>query len=688
MNELFKLFGTIAINNAGANKAIDETGQKANRLHNITQKAFNGIGKAAVACGKAVAAGLAVSAAAVGALMKASIGNYAEYEQLVGGVETLFKDSSDAVMKYAKNAYKTAGLSANDYMSTVTSFSASLLQGLGGDTAAAAEMANLAITDMSDNANKMGTDMGMIQNAYQGFAKQNYTMLDNLKLGYGGTQSEMARLINDSGVLGDTIKVTAETVNEVSFSKIIEAIHVVQTEMGITGTTAKEATETISGSFNTWKSSWTNLMTGMADDENIEPLVDAFFDAGQTVLKNIGKVLPKIGKNIAETMRIAGQHVRTLWTQELWPEIQKFAKVNFGIDLPEWSEIETQVSIWWSSISEGMKGLVDNASGIFASLGSIISQIFPDISTLGTLLSNTTTNVKSFAEDVTGLINDILAWVSENKETMYLIETAIAAAIVAFAPLQAIIAVIIANWNTIAAAIDLAIGAIGEFFTQTIPEAWKKFVHEIGKWWYDNVFSVVNLVATAIDDFFTKTIPEAWKTMVEGIQTWWNDHVVTPINNAIAAVQAFLGIDSEKTVTVNVKTNIDNMPINDIRDLIGGQLYGEIPGINYTDGGDQGTGHAHGLDYVPKDNYRARLHLGEMVLPRNEAEHYRKGGSSPDMGGLEAAISNLIALTQQVVSNTAAGNSIYLDGGVLVGRTARLMDAELGNITGRKGRRV
>ena len=179
---------------------------------------------------------MTAAASGVAFLTKSSLEQYAEYEQLVGGVETLFKQSADIVQQYADNAYKTAGMSSNEYMDTVTSFSASLLQGLGGDTAKAAEVANQAITDMSDNANKMGTSMQMIQNAYQGFAKQNYTMLDNLKLGYGGTQEEMARLINDSGVLGDAFVATANNINEVSFDKIIEAIHVVQTNMGVTGT--------------------------------------------------------------------------------------------------------------------------------------------------------------------------------------------------------------------------------------------------------------------------------------------------------------------------------------------------------------------------------------------------------------------------------------------------------------------
>lgn len=210
----------------------------------------------------------------------------------MGGVETLFKDSSDIVMQYAANAYQTAGLSANDYMSTVTSFSASLLQGLGGDTEQAAEIANLAITDMSDNANKMGTDMEAIQNAYQGFAKQNYTMLDNLKLGYGGTQAEMVRLINDSGILEEKI----DSMDGITFDQMIQAIHVVQTEMGITGTTALEASTTIEGSLNSAKAAWSNLLVGIADDsQDFDMLVENFVDSVVTAADNL---IPRIETSI------------------------------------------------------------------------------------------------------------------------------------------------------------------------------------------------------------------------------------------------------------------------------------------------------------------------------------------------------------------------------------------------------
>ena len=261
--------------------------------------------KALGAISKAALAVTGAAATAVSALAKSAVDGYAEYEQLVGGVETLFKDSADVIQGYADEAYKTAGMSANAYMETVTGFSASLLQGLQGDTAKAAEIANQAVIDMSDNANKMGTDMAMIQNAYQGFAKQNYTMLDNLKLGYGGTQSEMARLINDSGVLGDAMTVTAETVNSVSFDKIIEAIHVIQTDMGITGTTAKEAATTIQGSISSMQGAWENLMVGLADptqdfDRLLGNLIDSVITVSDNLMPRIMAVLPQMAVGVTE----------------------------------------------------------------------------------------------------------------------------------------------------------------------------------------------------------------------------------------------------------------------------------------------------------------------------------------------------------------------------------------------------
>ena len=249
-------------------------------------KVLGGIGSVATAVGKTVAVGVGVASTAVVAMGKSAVSAYADYEQLVGGVETLFKDSAKTVIENASKAYTTAGMSANEYMSTVTSFSASLLQSLGNDTVKASEKADMAITDMSDNANKMGTSMEMIQNAYQGFAKQNYTMLDNLKLGYGGTKEEMQRL------LADAEKISGIKYDISSYADIVDAIHVVQTEMGITGTTAKEASSTISGSLFSMKGAWQNLLTGMGDDtQDFGALVDQFVSSVDTVGANL---LPRI----------------------------------------------------------------------------------------------------------------------------------------------------------------------------------------------------------------------------------------------------------------------------------------------------------------------------------------------------------------------------------------------------------
>ena len=247
-------------------------------------------------------AAVTTAAAGVAALTKASVQNYAQYEQLVGGVDTLFKNSSKKVQEYASNAYKTAGMSANEYMETVTSFSASLLQSLENDTEMAAEYANMAITDMSDNANKMGTSMEMIQNAYNGFAKQNYTMLDNLKLGYGGTKEEMERLLVDADKLSNSFNLQVDASGNLvySYADIVDAIHIVQDEMGITGTTAKEAGTTIQGSVDSMKAAWTNLVTGLGDENaNIEQLFDDLVvtitgDGTETNLGVMGTVIPRI----------------------------------------------------------------------------------------------------------------------------------------------------------------------------------------------------------------------------------------------------------------------------------------------------------------------------------------------------------------------------------------------------------
>lgn len=289
MPDLGKAFVQIVPSAEGITGAIEKLlgGEAEKAGKSAGGKIASGIGATLAAGAAAVGAG----AAAIGKVVAQSVSEYANYEQLVGGVETLFKDSANAVMENADNAFRTAGMSANEYMETVTSFSASLLQSLGGDTAAAAALADQAITDMSDNANKMGSSMESITTAYQGFAKQNFTMLDNLKLGYGGTKTEMARLIEDAEKLDDTFKAQRDEAGELtlSYGDVVNAIHIVQTEMGITGTTAKEAAGTISGSLSSLKASWTNLITGLGSGADLGPLIDNVVSGAETL---IGNVLP------------------------------------------------------------------------------------------------------------------------------------------------------------------------------------------------------------------------------------------------------------------------------------------------------------------------------------------------------------------------------------------------------------
>ena len=317
--ELFKLVGTIAIDNAKAKgalveitneakktgDALEDTGSSGEKTSGKWASAFGKMGKAAGAVGKAVAVGVGAASVAIGAIGKSAIEAYADYEQLVGGVETLFGDAAEIIHVSAGSAFQRAGMSANQYMETVTSFSASLIQSLGGDTIAAAEKADMAIVDMSDNANKMGSDITMIQNAYQGFAKQNYTMLDNLKLGYGGTKEEMERL------LADAEKISGIKYDVSSYADIVDAIHVVQTEMGITGTTAKEASTTISGSLSMVKASWENVMIALTEGNEMK-LEANIKNLGSSIETFAGNLMPRLQQVLSGVAQLVSQLAPTI----------------------------------------------------------------------------------------------------------------------------------------------------------------------------------------------------------------------------------------------------------------------------------------------------------------------------------------------------------------------------------------
>lgn len=407
---------TIGVDNKEANKAFNETGDHVSKFAEGAKKVLGGMAKATTTA-------LSAATAGVIALTKKSLESYAEYEQLVGGVDTLFKNSSIIVQKYADNAYKTAGLSANEYMETVTGFSASLLQSLKGDTTKAAKYADMAITDMSDNANKMGSDMSSIQNAYQGFAKQNYTMLDNLKLGYGGTKEEMQRL------LADAEKLTGKKFDLSSYADIVEAIHAIQTEMDITGTTAKEASTTIQGSINSTKDAWQNLLVGIADDNaNIDKLIDNLVNSIETaatniiprieiILQGIGKLIEKLAPIIAEKLPEVISKILPNILKAATSLVSSFTKglkkalPTLAAMIPEvvLTIVDTIVANLPMLLEMGIQCILALIQGIAAALPDLIPTIIQAVLTMiQTILDNVPLFIDAANQLILGFVDGIL----------------------------------------------------------------------------------------------------------------------------------------------------------------------------------------------------------------------------------------------------------------------------------------
>ena len=368
-----------------------------------------------------------IAAAGIGAALGKALTEGAALEQSLGGIETLFgaggqtieqyaasvgKSVADVTEKYnslmrsqetmianADNAWKTAGVSANDYMEQVTSFSATLLQGLGGDTEAAAKYADRAIVQMADNANKMGTDIASIQYAYQGFAKDNYTMLDNLKLGYGGTQAEMARLINDSGVLGDSIEVTAETVKDVPFDKIIEAIGVIQDDLGITGTTAKEAATTLSGSFASMQAAASNVLANLTLGRDIGPSLNALATTLTTFLT--GNLLPAVWNILSALPGALVSFVTSLGPQLVTGLQELLENITGGMDA---NLLQTGTEM----VSRTIQGISQALPGVISAGGDILTNVVTGI----------TTRMPSLLASAVTVINDFVNMVIENLPTI------------------------------------------------------------------------------------------------------------------------------------------------------------------------------------------------------------------------------------------------------------------------------
>lgn len=394
--DVFNLYAKLSLNTSEYEKGVEKAKGGASSLMdvfsgtvlgNVVTDGLRNVANGFVSIGK-MATGAAIS------IGKASLDSYGEYEQLVGGVETLYKNSAKTVEQDAKRAFKNVGMSANDYMETSTSFAASLVSSLAGDTDAAAEMSNMAISDMADNWNKMGSSVQSVQDAYRGFSKQNYTMLDNLKIGYGGTKTEMQRLLADADALNAKQGIYTKYSID-SFSDIVQAIHVVQTEMGITGTTADEAASTIQGSTASMKSAWENLLTGIADPEQdfqalVDNLVDSVITAGNNIIPRIKEIVPTLIDGLSEIVTQLAPYVSSV-IMELEPTVEEGLQALFG---------------GLSSVASELQPIV---ADVFAFLGDAI------VSGLTTAVENSDfsflldifENVKTAVEEVVPLIEKI-----------------------------------------------------------------------------------------------------------------------------------------------------------------------------------------------------------------------------------------------------------------------------------------
>ena len=500
------------------------------------RSALSSIGGAAATAGKLAVAGLGAVTGAVTAVGGAALGAYADYEQLSGGVETLFGSSASTLKGYADEAYRTAGMSANQYMTQATSFAASLVQSVGGDTAKAAEYANMAMIDMSDNVNKMGSDMQSVQDAYQGFAKQNFTMLDNLKLGYGGTKEEMQRLIADANKLRAEQGKTADLTID-SYADIVEAIHTVQEEMGITGTTAKEASTTISGSIGMAKAAWTNFLTGLGrDDVDFSQLTNQLLESIGAVAKNVAPRVAIIGKSIIQAFPsvlsglgsvlapIVSEALSTAWN------IAVQALAGLGIKLPtvDSSQFMTafqQVASFVGAAIDGIKGAVSTLASAFApafaamqaALAPIIAQVssalLPALSVLGAALGN--------------LAAAVLPVISAAIQAMApVIATAIGAVVSLASTISTGLAPVI---NGIASLIQAVLPVIQQLFTQwgasiqAVVSAAFAFVESV----VTSAMNVINAVIGTVLALIRGDWEGVWNGVLNILQAVWDGMIAT-----------------------------------------------------------------------------------------------------------------------------------------------------------------
>lgn len=575
-------------------------------------------------------------------MIKQSVASFAEYEQLIGGVETLFKDSADEVQKYANNAYKTAGLNANQYMEQVTSFSASLLQSLNGDTAESAKIADIAITDMADNANKMGTSMVDIQNAYQGFAKHNYTMLDNLKLGYGGTKGEMERL------LADAEKLSGTKYDISNLSDVYKAINVVQTELGITGTTAKEASQTISGSLSAAKSAWSNFVTGLANDNaDLKQLSDEVINSAMIALDNLLPVVETVIDSLVDMIPLFTDKLI-----ELLPQAIDFITEKLPVF------VESGISI----LTSLMDGVLEASpllfeAGIDVMLGLIekITEMLPDIIEMGIeiLLSM----IEGIAQSIPELIPVIVDAVLQIIDTLIdNIDLLVDAGIeILFALIDGIIIALPRLIGKFPEIIISIVGAIGRNLPKILKAGWELLVKLL-----EGIISGIPKIPGYMLQVATKLINAILNTnwfkvgadILSGIGSGIINSVGSWASNVggkiMSGIKGFFGIKSPSTL---------------FRDQVGKYMADGL-----------GVGFEKEMDKISDSMYDA--------VPTDFSVN---GTVSTNINGAMGGdkLDQLISLTQQLLNKD---QSLYLDGNKLVGGTVKQYDQAMGNLVAIRGR--
>ncbi len=647
--------------NVPAQEAGEEAGEKAGE--GITSGIGGLVGKAAL-IGAVIAVGKKI-----GDTLKESINQYADFQQLTGGVETLFKDSADVVTQYAQEAFKTSGLSANEYMETVTGFSASLISSLDGDTAKAAELANQAIIDMSDNANKMGTDIEAIQNAYQGFAKGQFNMLDNLKLGYGGTKAEMERLLEDA----EAISGVHYDIN--SYADIVEAIHQVQTSMNITGTTAKEASTTISGSMDSMKASWSNLLTAMSDpNANMDDAMKNFSESVKTYASNFLPTLLQALKGSGNLVSgLADMVIEMLpeFCEEVLPDL---IESTIDLILNVVDSIVTSLPTIIDSIVNGLlsaenislfiQGLIQLSASIVAALPEIILSLIEAIPTVIENIVEALVNPDNFAIWVEGAVNVVTKLVENLPKILLGLLTAIPKIITTivdtFTNTENL-----SKWLKIG---SKAIDKIKEAFSglpEKLKESFNKAVEEWSNAW-TNIKKKCGEITDKIKEAFTEfidTIKQIGKDIASGLwngikskKDWLKEKISGWVGGIGDAIKDFFKISSPSRLMAEYGRYIDE-----------GLAQGITKNADITKNAMHKLGESalNGINVSGVANANVEL---AQSKPIGEARRLDK--------------------IEELLEQIAKGSDVYIDGNKLVGATANKMEKALDGINYNRERGV